>query len=693
MGNAESVLSRKSQFLYAVGNLAPALLIDVIVVWVIFYYSEGLGGRSRFLPLALLAGRLTDAVSNPLVGFLSDRTRSRFGRRKPFIALGTAPMVLCFILLWMAPFQAGPRACLIYLAVLDSLFFFFYTLVVCPYLGLLPEIATSAVERISLARLQGICNLTGIVIAAAAAPVLIESLGFQTMGLVVGCVAFVAFLAPLFGEREKRGLAPPKPVGFRQALAQTFANAHFRWYCAAYITFWFGFRVLAAMVPFLATVVLGVKKAFVAVILGVTLVSAVLWMPFVSELALAAGKRTAMRFGVGLFALLVPLLGLVGLLPLPISPVAQVLILVILAGPSIAAFFTTTNAIVADITTYDASVTGTNREAIYFGVQGFLLNVGQGLAEAFAAWELRFLGSSPTRTWGVRLGPLVSGIFAFASFLIFKKYSLKEMEPTVATRGVKEVDAVVLAGSHKAYTPIFGRPSVEFVVKALEATPRVKDIVVVAGSGLSQLQGTRKARIIPAVGDEADNLFAGVESLHSGRRILLVTGDSPLLTPGSIEAVLNGCETKAEICYPFVNLESVKSLFPDRKWVSLRLEGEKFTGSNMLIFDAKALARVRPFAERVLRIRRETIKALLTAGPLFALLLLLGKARLAYVEGKAERITGCVCQGLPLPLPELAMDVDYPEDVARAESYLSERERGRGSVQTARGEEIEDDPA
>ena len=662
--------------LYALGSLGPGLLVDVIVVWVIFFYSEGLGGPSRFLPLALLAGRFTDAISNPLVGFLSDRSRSRFGRRKPFIALGAPPLVLCFFLLWMAPFRDGARATIIYLAVFDSLFFFFYTLVVCPYLGLLPEIATSTTDRISLARLQGICNLAGIAIAATIAPLLINALGFQAMAAAVGAIALLALLAPLLGEREKPTSPSVPPVGLRRALALTFANVHFRRYCAAYVTFWFGFRILAAVVPFMATVVLGKDKAFVSVMLGAVLIGGLLWIPFVSELALAAGKKTAMRFGIGVFALLVPLLGGVGLFPFPISPVAQIIILVFLAGSAVAAFFTITNAMLADITTYDASVTGARREAIYFGVQGFLLNVGQGLAEAFVAWELGSFGSSPARPWGIRLVPVVSGFFALASFLILRKYSLKEPPLQHGPQGVAEVDAIVLAGSAKAFTPIMGRPSVEYVVEALAAADRVKTVLVVGPPELSTLPPLRVARIVPSAGTEAQNLFAGLAALQHGRRVLLVTADSPLLTPSLIDEVLDACGQEAEICYPFVSLEAVKRAFPDRKWVSLRLDGKEFTGSNMLIFDPKAVARIRPLVEQVMAMRRNLFKTLMTLGPLSLLVVLLGKARLAYIETKAQSITGCRCQGLPLPFCELAMDVDHPEDVQRVERYLARSQGG-----------------
>jgi hypothetical protein len=126
----------------------------------------------------------------------------------------------------------------------------------------------------------------------------------------------------------------------------------------------------------------------------------------------------------------------------------------------------------------------------------------------------------------------------------------------------------------------------------------------------------------------------------------------------------------------------VRKLFPDRKWVSFRLEEGIFTGSNMLVFNAGAISRIRPLAERVITLRRQTLKALWTAGPLFLLFFLLGRARLAYVESKATTITGCRCRGIPLPLPELAMDVDRPEDVEWAENYLR-HSRGEPSIAAA----------
>ena len=89
---------------YSIGTLAPSALVVFSRSFLLFFYSQAVGLSPWLAGIALTIGRLWDAVSDPLMGAISDRTRSRMGRRRPYIIFGSIPMALTYIAMWTPPF-------------------------------------------------------------------------------------------------------------------------------------------------------------------------------------------------------------------------------------------------------------------------------------------------------------------------------------------------------------------------------------------------------------------------------------------------------------------------------------------------------------------------------------------------------------------------------------------------------------
>ena len=144
---------------YASGNIA----LDVagpLLSWLPYLYAPPADapGAVALLPVAtvgalLLVGRVVDGFAEPVVGFLSDRARTRFGRRRPFVAVGAPIMVLALLGLFFPPFGPGHTfETSVYLVGLSTLFWCAFTMVGAPYLALLPEIARTTDARTRIAR-------------------------------------------------------------------------------------------------------------------------------------------------------------------------------------------------------------------------------------------------------------------------------------------------------------------------------------------------------------------------------------------------------------------------------------------------------------------------------------------------------------------------------------------------------------
>ena len=142
------------QLFYGIG-VSYAIVDQIFAQWVLYYYlpPESSGIKSIlapiFISLALVIARFVDMVSDPVVGYISDKFSSRWGRRIPFIAFGSIPLGLSTIAFFF-PVKSGGLSTFIYLACVGATFFVFYTIVGAPYNALIPEIGATSEERLNL---------------------------------------------------------------------------------------------------------------------------------------------------------------------------------------------------------------------------------------------------------------------------------------------------------------------------------------------------------------------------------------------------------------------------------------------------------------------------------------------------------------------------------------------------------------
>ncbi|MBS1107266.1 MAG: transporter, partial [Deltaproteobacteria bacterium] len=133
-------LPRSLLFLYGAPSFAGAAMLVPIYIHLPKFYSDVVGVSLGYLAIAIAAARALDALSDPLVGWLSDRSRSRFGRRQPFIALGAPICALAFYALFAPPPTMDVRAAHTWFALSFVTYFVFHTLYGLPHYALGPEL-------------------------------------------------------------------------------------------------------------------------------------------------------------------------------------------------------------------------------------------------------------------------------------------------------------------------------------------------------------------------------------------------------------------------------------------------------------------------------------------------------------------------------------------------------------------------
>ena len=132
-------MNRPRKLAYGLGNVAISLTYNAFFTYVSFFYVDSLRMPAGLFALAFTVYTLWNAINDPLAGALSDRTRTRWGRRIPYIALGSLPLAICFALIWWAPFSGDSPWLLWYFLIVVFLYDGFYTLVSVNQTALFPE--------------------------------------------------------------------------------------------------------------------------------------------------------------------------------------------------------------------------------------------------------------------------------------------------------------------------------------------------------------------------------------------------------------------------------------------------------------------------------------------------------------------------------------------------------------------------
>jgi GPH family glycoside/pentoside/hexuronide:cation symporter len=425
-------LPLRTKLLYACASLGGEALGQSRGLWLLYYYAPPEDAeREALLPLGLVgvllfAARLLETFDDALIGYWSDRTRSRLGRRIPFV-LASTPFAALFAVLLFTPPEAGTAGTALYLFVVLELFFFAGTLSGGPYEALLPEIAKTSRDRVSVVGVRVYFGIGGGAIGLVASGLIVDRYGFPAMALVMASLLLAGRYIGIAGvwKRTRRD-DPPADIPFRDAVRATFANRYFVLFLPTFVLFQIGLQMLVGVLPFYVDAVLGVEEegTWVAVLTAVAIGSMALSVPLFARLAARRSKRQAYSTAMLAAALLFPVLFVAGFIP-GLPKEAQILATMVLVGAPLAGVYLFPAALTADLIDYDSTRTGLRREATYYGMQNFVEKTATSLAPLLLT-SLLLLGRSEDDPLGIRLVGPVAGLVVFLGYLLFRGYDLAD---------------------------------------------------------------------------------------------------------------------------------------------------------------------------------------------------------------------------------------------------------------------------
>ena len=419
---------------YITGILGLLSINNAVLTMLIYRYDPGIPNPNNLpflIPSALvgvvmLLSRFGGAIAQPIVGHVSDRYWSRWGRRRPFLAVAIVPMIGSFILLLTPSLNSGRVENTVYLIALSCLLNLAIAVYQVSYLAWLPSLTQTAEQRVTLSSLMAVCAMLGASIGGIGSPLLVDRYGFGGMALVLGTISSIALSMPLIVKEDLPATVDSPKINtptFGKSWRSALQNQSFKSYVVGFSSAGIAMSMVAACPAFLAVALLGKDVSFGTVVNGIILGSGVVGFVVVIPLARRWGKRRAFQWamawlGCGLLV--------VGIFPLLVGQaLAPWLLLLLLSNLGSSSFFILPNAMLPDVIDRDERDLGVRREAIFFGTRGLLQNMSQGIG-VFLAGLLLMLGKTPAQPWGVQLAFPVAGLFALAAAWAFVFYPIEE---------------------------------------------------------------------------------------------------------------------------------------------------------------------------------------------------------------------------------------------------------------------------
>lgn len=383
-----SKLPLKIQILYGLG-VSYAIVDQIFAQWILYFYLPPANSGLKpvmapiLLSCALAISRFVDMITDPMVGYMSDRVSTSWGRRIPFIGVGLVPLAI-FTVLFFYPPTSSEMASFWYLAFVGSMFFVFYTIVSAPYNALVPEIGHTRAERLNLSTWQSIFRLIYSAIAMIFPGILIAYFttsntpsgtlnGIHKMVITLCIIVLIGGFATVFFVPEKKyseGHASTLP--FMKTVKILFKYDSLKNYMWGLLFFFIGFNNLRAVMNYYIEDIMGLDKSDITIISALLFgMSAICFYP-VNKISKKYGYRKIMLISLALMIILTGCLYELGkLLPTNAGYIIFTLIGIPIAGGA----FIFPPAMLSEIASKISEDVGGSVDGMCFGIQGFFLKL------------------------------------------------------------------------------------------------------------------------------------------------------------------------------------------------------------------------------------------------------------------------------------------------------------------------------
>ncbi len=386
-------LSRRTKLLYGSGDIGFSLTSTIIGAFLALFLTDVVGISPGAAGTAIFIGSTWDYINDPIMGYLSDRTRTRWGRRRPYLLFGPLPFALAFTMLWWRPPLDSEIFLAIYYAAAYVLFDASATLIYMPYFALTPELTSDYDERTSLTSYRMFFSIAGSLLAFTIPWFLVDS--FQpenaprvlVMGVIFAIASALPMLLVFFGTRERKEYMQQERSTLRQSLRVALSNKPFVYGLLIFLMTWISVVILQDSLAFFIKHVVQ-READSELIMATVFVTAIVVLPFWNWVSRRSSKRWAYISGIAFWACVQIVLVTVTAQ----TSLVLILFLCFLAGIGVAAAHVLPWAMIPDAIEWGELQTGERHEGMLYSLVTLLRKMATSIAIPATLWLLHFTG-------------------------------------------------------------------------------------------------------------------------------------------------------------------------------------------------------------------------------------------------------------------------------------------------------------
>ena len=413
MGKSRLTAGVKIRF--GVGDFGLSVMTASLQFYMLLYYTDVVKIDPAIAGTAMLVGKLTwDMVNDVLFGYLSDRTKSRWGRRRPYLMFCAVPLALSFWLLYSLP--QGMSNVAAFFAIIGTFVLFdtFHTMITVAYYSMTAELTTDYDERTGLSTVRMIFSVIGYICGAAITTMLAAMIrdgagisdraAWSKVGLIFGVLAAITVLITGITVRNKPVVndTPTKLPPIR-SLISTLKNKPFLKFVVISMIMSTAFTVVTAMLPYFVIYQINMESQMSLIMMLMLVTLAVFLVPC-QKVVNKIGKNKAYALG-----LVIACAGLLSSFFLPNSTTPLIYAIAFVAGLGFSSQWVCPHSMLPDVVEYDELSTCERREGIFYGMWGMTGKVTGALGVAICGWGLKLFGyvegvqQTATSLLGIRL--------------------------------------------------------------------------------------------------------------------------------------------------------------------------------------------------------------------------------------------------------------------------------------------------
>jgi len=422
-------LQKRHYFIYGLG--VSYFMIDQIYnQWLQYYYLPPSNDKSltplltsKSLIIAFIIARIIDAITDPVVGYLSDNSKSKYGKRSIFMMLGGLPLGI-FTIMYFFPPKSSEIATLIFLSVVGGLYFTAYTLVAAPYNALIPDLASNKNERLNLSTSQSTFRLIFTGIAMILPGILISKLGgtntetgIRATVIIISILAVIGVYACVFLLDEKKfsknnEVKHKKSTGFFDSLKKM-NEKEVILYFLGYFFFFSGFNILRGVMNYYISLVMKREMSYLTVTTLILFGVAGLFFPVTNKL----GKKYSYK-KILILDMILLIIGTIGLIFINENSYSFAYLFFVICGMGLSgAAFIFPQAMLSELSVKVSKIKNTSLEGFMFGIQGMFLKLAFLVQQVIQAVVLTF-GNTGQLKGATSFGVKASLVVALVLFLI-----------------------------------------------------------------------------------------------------------------------------------------------------------------------------------------------------------------------------------------------------------------------------------